>query len=236
MAESFEFRDLSDAEFWGVDLRRATLRDVDLSGARISHARLVDVDIDGVIGRLVVNGVDVTAYVDERDEWFALRSQLFPTDPERLRQGWPAYEAAWTEAVTRAEALPDEQRHASVDGEWSFVQTLRHLVFATDKWCTVPVLGGGYHPLALPNTGSADGDWPGLDRAATPSFADAVAAWQDRAAGVRDLLAGLDAAALDVVVDVAENGPHAVHDCLGVVLEELFEHLRYALRDLARLG
>jgi uncharacterized protein YjbI with pentapeptide repeats len=31
MAEEFEGRDLSDAVFWGVDLRRATFRDVNLS-------------------------------------------------------------------------------------------------------------------------------------------------------------------------------------------------------------
>ena len=31
MAEQFEFCDLSDAVFWGVDLKRATFRDVDLT-------------------------------------------------------------------------------------------------------------------------------------------------------------------------------------------------------------
>jgi hypothetical protein len=153
MAEQFEFQDLSDAVFWGVDLRRATFRDVDLLGARISHARLVDVAIDAEIDGLVVNGVDVTAYVNERDEWFTLRSQLHPTDPDRMRQGWQAFLAAWASAIERARALPEDQCHASVGGEWSFIETIRHLVFATDKWFTVPILGGAFHPVGFRTPG-----------------------------------------------------------------------------------
>jgi hypothetical protein len=236
MAEEFEFRDLSDAVFWGVDLQRATFRDVDLMGARISHARLADVVIDAEIDRLVINGVDVTAYVNERDEWFALRSHLHPTLPDRMREGWRDYVAAWSTTIERAQDLPDEQRHASVDGEWSFADTVRHLVFATDKWCTVPILGGTFHPIGLPNTGSAGFGWPGLDAAAVPTFDDAVTAWRDRAARLRDHLDGIDSPALDVEVVVLENGPTAVHDCIGVVFEEHFQHLRYARRDLDQLG
>ena len=52
MAEEFEFRDLSGAVFWGVNLERATFRDVDLTGVRVSHARLADVVIDAEIERL----------------------------------------------------------------------------------------------------------------------------------------------------------------------------------------
>ena len=236
MAEEFEFRDLSDAVFWGVDLRRATFRDVDLTGARVSHARLVDVQIDAEIDRLVVNGVDVTAYVNERDEWFALRSHLHPTESERMREGWQVFVDAWEGAIARAAALPEAQRHASVDGEWSFVQTLRHLVFAIDKWFTSPVLGGAFDPMGLPNSGSADFGWPGLDATAEASFDEALHAWRDRAGRVRDHLDGIEPEALTVEVEVLENGPNAVHDCIGVVFEEHFQHLRYATRDLDRLS
>jgi uncharacterized protein YjbI with pentapeptide repeats len=236
VAEEFEFQDLSDAVFWGVDLKRATFRDVDLLGARISHARLVDVVIDGEIDRLVVNGVDVTGYVNERDEWYSLRSQVRPTDADSLRRGWAAHGAAWSDAIERVRALPEEQRYTSVDGEWSFVQTLRHLVFATDKWFTVPILGGEFDPIGLPNTGSVDFGWPGLHLAATATFEEAVAAWEASAHRLRDHVADIDPATLTDEVDVLENGPHAVHDCFGVVFEEHFEHLRYATRDLARLA
>jgi hypothetical protein len=236
MAEAFEFRDLSDAVFWGVDLQRATFRDVDLMGARISHARLVDVAIDAEIDRLIVNGVDVTAYVNERDEWFALRSHLHPTVPERMREGWQMFVAAWNGTIERAQSLPDDQRHAGVDGEWSFVQTVRHVLFATDKWFTVPILGAGFDPIGLPNSGSADFGWPGLDAGADPNFDEAVGAWRERAGLLSDYLDDVGAPALMAKVDVLENGPTAVHDCIGVVFEEHFQHLRYARRDLDRLG
>ena len=144
--------------------------------------------------------------------------------------------AAWQDAIDRARGLSGEQQLASVDGEWSFVQTLRHLVFATDKWFTVPVLGAAFHPIGLPNSGSADFGWPGIDDRAAPPFEVAAAAWQGRAELLRDHLEGVTPAALEVEVEVLENGMSAVHDCIGVVFEEHFQHLRYATRDLDRLG
>lgn len=236
MAEEFEDRDLSDAVFWGVVLHRATFRDVDFTGVRVSHSRLKDVEIDAEIDRLVVNGVDVTDYVNERDEWYPLRRYVQSTDPQTMRDGWRAFVEAWESAIGRAGELSEPQRHASVGGEWSFVQTLRHLVFATDKWFTAPVLGGGFDPLGLPNSGSVDFPWPDLDRTADPSFEGAVDAWRRAAGRVRDHLDGVQPEALSVEVAVLENGPHVVRDCLGVVFEEHFQHLRYATRDLALLG
>jgi hypothetical protein len=236
MAEEFEFRDLGGAVFWGVNLEGATFRDVDLTGARISHARLADVFIDAEIDRLVVNGVDVTAYVNERDEWFALRSRIRPADSSDMREGWHALSDAWVAAIERALDLGEGLCHASVDGEWSFVQTLRHLVFATDKWFTAPILGGTFHPISLPNSGSADFDWPGVDATVAPSLDEVVAAWQDRARRLREYLDDVQPDALAATVDVLENGTSTVSECIGVVFEEHFQHLRYALRDLDRLG
>src|SRR5215211_4441379 len=40
----------------------------------------------------------------------------------------------WDAVVRRALALPEDLLHERVDGEWSFIETLRHLVFATDAW------------------------------------------------------------------------------------------------------
>ncbi len=180
--------------------------------------------------------MDVTAYINERDEWFALRSQLHPTEPENMRQGWQATLVAWDSAIARARSLPEEQRRASVDGEWSFVETLRHLVFAIDKWFTAPILGRAFHPMGLPNSGSADFGWPGIDASADPTFEEAAAAWQDRWGQLGDHLKDIKPAALKVEVEVLENGASAVHDCIGVVFEEHFQHLRYATRDLDRLG
>ena len=152
MPDEFE-GDLAGAVFWGADLAGARFRDVNLTGVRISHAWVVDVEIDALVDRLVVNGVDVTDFVNERDPWHPLRSMLRVTDVEGARTSWAALEAAWADTVAQARRLPDDALHESVDGEWSFVQTVRHLVMAIDKWFTAPILGRDFHPIGLPNTG-----------------------------------------------------------------------------------
>lgn len=233
MAEEFEGRDLSGAVFWGVDLRRATFRDVDLSGASISHAVLDGVTIDAKIDRLVINGVDVTDYVNERDRWYPLRAMVRPADPEGARAAWAALEQTWAATIGRADRLTDAQRHERVDGEWSFVETLRHLLFAMDKWFTAPILGAGFHPIGIPNSGSVDVPWPDIDRHAAPSYADVLAARAQRADRFRAWLDELDEADLTRAVEVIENGTVTVHDCVFTVLEEELAHDRYADRDLA---
>ena len=234
MPEEFE-GDLAGAEFWGADLSGARFRDVNLTGAKITHAWLVNVDIDALIDRVVINGVDVTAYVNERDPWHPLRAMLRPSDPEGMRAAWDALEAEWTKTVARAQALPEGRLLESVDDEWSFVQTLRHLVFAMDKWFTAPVLGGGFHPIGLPNTGSVDFPWPGLDYDLTPSVAEVLAIRAERAGRLRDHLASMATTDFTRSVDVLENGTSPVQECIYTVFEEEFWHNRYAVRDLAQL-
>ena len=224
--------DLNGAVFWGAELRGATFRDVDLTGARISHALVVDVAIDAQVDRLVVNGVDVTDFVNERDPWHPLRSQIRAADPDGMRQAWRGLEDAWAETIALAAGLPEPKRHEPVDGEWSFVETLRHVVFAVDKWFTAPVLGAPYDPMGLPNRGSLDFPWPGLDLGRTPTSDEALAAFGDRSALVRDHLAGLGDGDLDRGVEVLESGSHPVRECIQVVFEEAFWHNRYARRDL----
>src|ERR1700686_3892286 len=173
-------------DFEGVDLRGAQFREVDLTDARgegpnltnvkMSDVWLVNVDIDGMFNGVKINGVDVTAYVSaELARINPRRALMEPTDPEGMRAAWSAVSSLWDSTIDRAQQLPEETLHASVEGEFSFVQTLRHLVFAMDKWFTVPILGGEFDPIDLPNTGSLDFPWPGIDRNADPSFSDARA-------------------------------------------------------------
>ena len=234
MPEEFE-GDLAGAVFWGADLSGARFRDVNLTDAKISHAWLVNVDIDALIDTVVINGVDVTAYVNERDQWYPLRAMLRASNPEDMRATWAALEDEWATTVTRAQALPEDALHQSVNDEWSFVQTLRHLVFATDKWFTAPILGEGFHPIGLMNTGSVDFPWPGLDDDLSPSVSDVLAVRADRATRFRDYLASVTTTDLTRPVDVLENGTNPVHECMYTVFEEEFWHNRYALRDLAQL-
>ena len=234
MPEEFE-GDLAGAVFWGADLRGARFRDVNLGEARISHAWLTDVEIDAFIDRVVVNGVDVTAFVNDRDPWFPLRTVLRVSDPDSMRTGWSLLRSAWEPMVVRARRRPDDDLHASVAGEWSFVQTLRHLVFAMDKWFTAPIAGGPFHACGLPNTGSIEFPWPDLDLDAAPSLDDVLAVRAGQTTRFDDHVAAITAADLDRSVDVLENGPHLVRDCIATVFEEEFWHLRYADRDLAVL-
>jgi hypothetical protein len=234
VADEFE-GDLAGAVFWGADLSGALFRDVDLTDASISHALLVSVDIDATIDRLVVNGVDVTAYVNERAPGDPLRAVVRTSDPQGMRDGWSALQEAWAATTAQAARLAEADLSVSVDGEWPFVQTLRHLVFAADKWFTVPILGEGFHPLGLPNTGSRDFPWPGLALDVQPSLAEVVAVRADRAARLGEYLATVTADDLSRTVDVLENGPNPIAECIGTVFEEEFWHNRYARRDLDRL-
>jgi len=234
MAAEFE-GDLAEAVFWGADMRGARFRDVNLTGARISHSFVVDVDIDAFVEKLVVNGVDVTDYVNERDEWYPVRAMIRASDPDGLRDAWAALGEAWASTIARARALGEEKAQESVGGEFSFVQTVRHLVMAMDKWFTAPILGETFHPMGLPNTGSLDFPWPGLDYGLTPTLDEALAVRADRAEKFRAYLAGVDAAEFPREVEVLENGTVTVLDCLQTVLEEEFWHNRYARRDLAVL-
>ena len=234
MPEEFE-GDLAGAVFWGADLSGARFRDVNLTDARISHAWLVNVDIDALVDNVVINGVDVTAYVNERDPWYPLHSMLRPSNPEGMRATWAALEDEWAKTITRARALPEATLHESVDNEWSFVQTLRHLVFAMDKWFTAPVLEAGFHPIGLPNSGSVGFPWPGLDNALTPSVSEVVAVRVDRATRIRDFLASVATTDLTRPIEVLENGTNPLQECIYTVFEEEFWHNRYALRDLTQL-
>jgi DinB superfamily/Pentapeptide repeats (8 copies) len=227
--------DLTGAVFWGADLSGARFRDVNLTDAKISHAWLVNVDIDALVDGVVINGVDVTAYVNERDPWYPLRGMLRPSNPEGMRAAWAALEDEWAKTVAQALALPEAALDESVNGEWSFVQTLRHLVFAMDKWFSAPILGEGFHPIGLPNTGSIDFPWPGLDYDLTPSVSDALAVRADQAKRFGDYLAVVATTDFTRPIDVLENGANPLQECIYTVFEEEFWHNRYARRDLAQL-
>src|SRR6185295_4298095 len=114
MPEEFE-GDLAGAVFWGADLTGARFRDVNLTDVKISHAWLVNVDIDALVDTVVINGVDVTDYVNERDPWYPLRGMLRPSNPEDMRTAWAALEETWAKTIARAQHLPEAALHESVN-------------------------------------------------------------------------------------------------------------------------
>jgi len=95
---------------------------------------LVDVDIHGEIVNLTVNGVDIGPLVNaELDRRYPGRAKMRPADPAGIRDAWGILERLWDQTIERARRLRPELLHKSVDGEWSFIETLRHLVFATGR-------------------------------------------------------------------------------------------------------
>jgi hypothetical protein len=234
------------ASFEGCDLTGARFRDCDLSQVKIVDAWLVDVNVSGYLKNLVVNDVDVTAFVE---------AELSRRHPERVRLRqlrtaadyramWNTVEELWSQAVARAERLPEHARHERVDDEWSFVETLRHLVFATDAWASRTVLDEPmpYHRLGLTQTAysATDAAAIGIDLGARPSYAEVLVARADRMALVRGIVDGLTDAELERACARAPapgypDEVRTVGSCLRVVMTEECEHYRYATRDLAVL-
>jgi len=62
-------------------------------------------------------------------------------DADRYRVAWAELEGPWPQTIERASQLPPEMLHERVKGEWSFIETLRHLLFVTDAWVSRAVLG-----------------------------------------------------------------------------------------------
>jgi len=92
-----------------------------------------------------------------------------------------------------------------------------------------------FHPLGLADTGTAnDGFDTSVFTTADPSYADVLEARAGRVAMVRDFLAGVTAEELAATRANPHNPDYqeTVVSCLHVILEEEWEHHRYAVRDL----
>ena len=154
-----------------------------------------------------MNDVDVTDFVtSELDRRHPKRVQLreMPRAADGYRAMWGTIERLWAETVAQAERLPESARHERVNGEWSFAETLRHLVFATDAWAARTILDEPmpYHRLGLTQPGypPADAAKLGVELDAHPSFAEVLEARADRMALVRRIVDGLTDADLERVV------------------------------------
>jgi len=240
---STEFR---GARFDVADLRGARFTDCDLTGVTIRDGWLVNVSISGYLRNVTVNGVDVTDFVS---------AELDRRHPERVqfRQGqtaddvramWETIERLWAEALERAGRLPAAALAEQVNEEWSFEQTLRHLIFITDAWASRTVLDEPmpYHPLGLPQSWYPDADAAalGIDLTAQPGYQDVLAARADRMAVMRRIVADLTDAGLGRLCQRSPapgypDEERTVIECVSVVMDEEIEHYRFAVRDLAVL-
>jgi len=236
----FEGVYLTRARFHDVDLAEADFRLMNLTGVRIRDALLVDMDISGQISNLRVNGVDVVPLVEgELNRRYPDRAKMTPADADGFREAWDILERLWQQTVARARGMAPELLHERVDAEWSFIETLRHLVFATDAWVKRAILGdpAPWDPLDLPNDGMHSEPSIPNNREARPSLDEVLALRTDRMATVRQVLAELtDARLAGRTVPVTEPGypePESfpVRRCLQAILSEEWEHRLYAERD-----
>ena len=234
------------ARFDVADLRGARFTDCDLTGVTIRDCWLVNVSISGYLSNVTVNGVDVTDFVSaELDRRHPERVQFREGQTaDDVRAIWDTIERLWAQATERAGRLPAAALDQQVNEEWSFAQTLRHLVFITDAWASRTVLDEEmpYHPLGLPQSWypAADAAALGIDLTAQPGYADILAARADRMAVMRRIVAGLtdDSLGRPCQRSPAPGYPdeeRTVIDCIAVVMDEEIEHYRFAVRDLAVL-
>jgi uncharacterized protein YjbI with pentapeptide repeats len=243
MAE-FVKQDLSGARFEQVDFSRTWFRNVYFTGATMRGAWLEDVDIDGEIRNVRINGVDIAPLVEaELNRRYPERTKLDPADADGFREAWAIIERAWLPTVERAKRLPPVLLYERIEDEWSFIETLRHLVFATDAWVRRAILGHPepYSPLGLPHDEMEPDPSVPNDRDARPSLDEVLDLRADRMRTVHDVMATLTDAALSGQTEpVAPPGyppaaSYPVRRCLRAIVNEEWLHRLYAERDLAVL-
>jgi uncharacterized protein YjbI with pentapeptide repeats len=237
----FEAVDLSESEFRTVDLTAARFLGVDMSRVVMRGVDLIDADINGAIVNVTINGVDIGPLINaELNRRYPDRAKMHPADPAGFREAWDILDRLWADTIERARGLDPSMLHESVHGEWSFTETLRHLVFATDSWIRRAILGDPSPWDALDLPWDEMPDTPGVprDRAARPSLDEVLDLRRDRISTVRKLLDDLTDEALNGHTDPVE-GPgwpeprsYPVRECILVVLSEEWEHRLFAERDL----
>lgn len=239
----FEQVSLRGAAFTKVHFNDAVMHGVDFSGTRMRGVEMCDVEISGEMKNVVVNGVDIAPLIDaELNRRMPERAKMRPNDSEGFREAWAILNQLWDDTIARARTFPEVALHRSVDREWSFIQTLRHLNFASAAWVGRMILGNSspWHQLDLP-WDEAPG-WDGIpwDREARPSLDEVLTVRGDRQTMIRQVMKSLTDEQLASEVTRTEPGwprmeGFPLKECLRIVLNEEWEHRLYAERDLTAL-
>lgn len=174
---------------------------------------------------------------DELDRLHPERTVLRPDDLAGVRRAMDLVEEMWAPTVASARALPPAVLHVRIGGEYSFVETLRHLLFAGDAWLHRMVLdvSDPFHPWGVPPDLPADAPpdtGPGLE--------EVLRVREERAARIRAHLDTMSESDLQVRVGGPWDPPDLPHehrarviDCFRVVFREEWWHHKFAVRDLA---
>jgi uncharacterized damage-inducible protein DinB len=232
-----------DGRFSWIDLRDSWVRHTGVRRVKMRGVEIEDVEIDGELQNVVINGVDIGPLVEaemaRQDPDYA---KTKPTSADEYREAWDVVERRWVGTVTRARRLDPALLHARVDDEWSFIETLRHLCYATDAWVNRVYLGDPdpWSPLDLPFDTMRDLQWR-HDTDVAPTLDEVLAVRADRQATVRRVLERItdDELAGETTPVEGEGWPPAdrypVAEAFGIVINEEWHHRRFAERDLAVL-
>jgi hypothetical protein len=228
--------------FENQDLTAAEFRECDLTQARLIGVVMQDAVIDGLVNNLVVNGVEVTSYVEaELDRRHPVRLLIRSNDPFDLREAHRQLRTSWAATVDRLREMPQGSEHQRVDGEWSAVETMRHLVFVHDSWFRRCCLGSTepFTAFGLASDFVPDQEDQGLERAAAPRLDEVLAVRGEQAAELERWLVSVTTDDLSAAAPVPAGPgwpPYAhgrsVLKCLHVVLDEEWAHHGFCVRDL----
>ena len=172
-----------------------------------------------------------------------------PITVDGVRQAWAMIERMWGSTFERVSLLPEPVLHERVDDEWSFVETQRHLLFASDVWLRRNAVGdcGAWHRLGMPpdlRTGQPDAEGvlldSGIDVCATPSAAEVLDVRGEYLRFIRALVDDLEPGQLERRAAcnppwLSPTTPVPMRMCLEVVIREEWLHHGFAMRDLAVL-
>ena len=228
------------------DLTGAEFRECDLSGARLVGVVMQNVEIDGLVTNLTVNGVEVMPYVEaELDRRHPVRLLIRSDQPGDLRQAWRQLGDDWATTIERVRSMPEGSEHQGVDGEWSMVETLRHLVFVHDSWFRRCVLGltEPFTAMGLASPFVPDQEELGLDQSARPGLDEVLIVRDRQASEMEAWLAEVTPEELAKPAPVPDDDrwpPYAegrrVQQCLVTVLDEEWAHHSFCVRDLDTLS
>lgn len=232
--ERFVDRDFTGTEFRECVLDRARLVGVVMRGAQI----------DGLLADLTVNEVAVMPYVEaELDRRHPVRVLIRSDDIADLREAWRQLQHDWADTIDQLRRSPGIE-HQSVGGEWSALQTLRHLVFVHDSWFIRCCLGHreAFTALGLTTDLMSAEAVPGLSPEADPTLDEVLEVRAGQVAELTSWLGDCTQQHLSRPAPVPDDDvwpPYArgrtVVECLRTVLNEEFEHHGFAVRDLATL-
>lgn len=157
-------------------------------------------------------------------------------DPPGLRAAWSKVQEMWGSTIERALMMPRQDLNQRVRGQWSFIETLRHLIFVTDAWIGDVVLENPspYDPIGLPPDFVPNGAELGLDIDTQPSFDEVLHSRKERQVIVADLLLQVTASQLDYLCS-SRGGTFTVLGAVQNVIFEEWAHHQYAVRDLVAL-